>query len=166
MIEFSKTALLYAENAATVDAVRKVFEQELSSYLDSLVECIREGLSPHTFQEDSTGKYRYWWIGPEGSSRNDHLRFWFTSNDPAIVHPGELVLKAYHENATASTKARITALSNNSSIQDYSTPGKGWSILDVLIKITPDDRIVGPTKQICEALKQLSIIDQETYSGE
>lgn len=162
MNEFSKTALLYAENAPTVDAVRKVFEQELSSYLDSLAERIRAELLPLTFQEEITGKYRYWWIGPGGSRRNDHLRFWFTSNDPAIVHPGELILKAYHENVTAKTKSRIVALSINSPIQEYSTPGKVWSILDVVIRITPDDLIVGPTKQICEALKQLSVIDHES----
>lgn len=158
--QFSKAAMLYAENAPTVEAVRKIFEQELNAYLDALADAVREEVLPLTFAEERTGKYRYWCISEPGSSRKDQCRFWFTSTKPDIVIPGKLTLCAYRENMPADLKIKIANLADNSPIRDYCRPGKSYSYLNVEISIDPADRIHQPAKVIAEALRQIHKIDQ------
>lgn len=164
--EFSEAALLYAENAPTVEAVRKMFEQELSDYLDVLADAVREELLPLPFQQETQVRYRYWWIGPPGSGRNDHLRFWFHCNKPEIVIPGTLELFAYKENLTDEIKNRIAALAHQSPTNEYCQPGKGWSFLNVQIGIDDSDRFIQPARQIAEVMRHLHEIDKTVNSAD
>lgn len=92
-IKFTELARLYGEHAKVVQEAAAAFEKCVNEMLSNLRDAAARVLGVE-IREKTTGfpgsRYRYWTIE---SFEVPHV--WFWANDPEIVHPGKLTLRAW-----------------------------------------------------------------------
>jgi hypothetical protein len=94
---FGDAAVLYSKYASIVDAIYQEFLGDITNFLDSLGEQIKDIISPFQLQEKTTSGYRYWWIAPNAGDKDSYPQLFFSSALPEIVKPGVLRLTACAE---------------------------------------------------------------------
>ncbi|MCB9925587.1 MAG: hypothetical protein H6822_25780 [Planctomycetaceae bacterium] len=156
---FSDAAKLYAKNLAIVTAMKEVFEQEITRYLDVLVEAVRDQLDTSYFRDEVKTSYRYWWIGKEDESSDKYTRIWFPARMPEILTSRVLRL---HIQAPPTNTERVTMVKQLLARQglDFLKSSKTpYAHADAIIKCEEADMIESPAANVATLLQELACID-------
>ncbi len=156
---FSEAAKLYADNLAIVTAMKDVFEQEISRYLDVLVNAIRDQLDTSYFRDELKTSYRYWWIGKDDEASAEYTRIWLPARPPEILTEGILRLHVQAPPTDADRVSLAKQLLANQELRFLQASKTAYSHVDAVIKCEEADMIESPAANIATLLHELAQID-------
>jgi hypothetical protein len=154
-IEFSELAHLYGEYAKVVQEASAAFEESVGEMLNNLRGAAARIVGTELQEKPTTGfpnlRYRYWAIG---SFEFPHV--WFWANDPAIVHPGRLTLRAWAGYQPREVVVhRVSALKNREDLGPFLDQAVAAAIFSVSVECGEGQDIDMVARRVANLLQAL-----------